>query len=383
MAGLPELAEWLAAGAACSGAAYQIAAARLLGRLAAQPGGRPVSRPPVTLLKPLCGDEPGLEDNLRSFCLQDYPGYQIVLGVHDEADTALPGARRVAEAFPDRDIAIAVGSGRPATGNAKIANLLDMMPYAKHDILLVADSDTSVAPDFLAAFVAALEAPGVGIVTCLYTGHPEPNLWSRLGAMGVNHGFAPSVAVAEALGREDGCYGAAIALRRETLERIGGFGRFRDRLAEDYLLGAAIRELGLRIARAPAWARCRVHESDLGTLVDHEVRWGRTVASIDRAGYAGALVVHNIFWGLLALLLEGGPAGLGVFGLAFIARLWSVRSEERALGLAREPVWLVVTRDLLAMAVHLTALAGRTVRWRGRRMRIGPNGTLHPLGSAE
>lgn len=376
-------ATWILAVVALVGTTYQVVAAYLLKSRPAGPAAGPREHPRVSVLKPLCGDEPGLEDNLRSFCSQTYPDYQIIFGVHEAGDAALPIARRLREEFADRDIAIAVGTGRPDSGNPKVGNLLGMMPLAKHEVLVLSDSDTHADPDCLSAIVTALDGPNVGIATCLYVGRSVGGLWSRLGAMGINHGFLPSVAVAEALGRRDGCYGAVLGLRRETLERIGGFERFQDLLAEDYYLGAAVREIGLKIAVAPSWPSCLIHEPKLGNLFAHEVRWGRTVASIERAGYTASIFTHNIFWALLALAADRAQIGVVVLVLALLGRLWAVRRGERVLGLEGGPAWMVVVRDALSMAVHVTALVGRTVRWRGQRMRIGSNGTLHTVESTD
>lgn len=374
---------WLAAIVALAGTAYRIIAARLLERMMARPVLEPAAHPPVSLLKPLCGVEPGLEDNLRSFCRQAYPEYQIVFGVHDEDDPALPVVRRLCEEFPGRDIAIAIGGGRPSGGNPKISNLLDMMPMAKHEVLVISDSDTLVRPDHLTALVATLERPEVGIATCLYVGRPTGSLWSRLGAMGINHGFVPSVAVAEAVGRKDGCYGAGIALRRGTLERVGGFGRFQELLADDYFLGAAVRQTGLEIAVAPSWPQCCVHETGFRSLMAQEIRWGRTLFSIERVGYVASGITYNLFWAFLAVLADPGQMALTVLGVAFLGRLWAIRNEERILRVKSEPVWLVALRDLLSMAVHIAAVAGQDVSWRNQRLRLGPNGTLHPMESPD
>lgn len=381
MADLADVASWGLAAAALAGTVYQIASAVLVRRfVATPPAGSAAGRPPVTLLKPLCGDEPGLEANLRDFCRQDYPAYQVVFGLHDSADPARAVAERLQAAMPGCDIAVAVGSGPPQSGNPKVANLLDMMPAARHDVLVLSDSDISVGPDYLASVMDTLARPGVGVATCLYCGEAADGLWSRLGAMGINHGFLPSVLVGRALGRTDGCFGATIAVRRDTLAAIGGFESLREQLADDYLLGAAVRAGGQEIGLAHTLPRSVVFEPDLPGLFAHEVRWGRTLASIDRMGYIASAVTQAIPLGLLAT--AANPAMWPVALAALAGRLWAVRGHERALGLPRQPAWLVVARDLLSLAVQVTALAGRTVLWRGQRFRIGPKGTLVPFGES-
>jgi len=398
-----DLLDWGLAVAANAGTMYQLVAAILVGRFAAKaqslarqcPPVSPVVGssvlpaagsdagllPPVSMLKPLCGDEPGLEANLRSFCRQDYPDYQVVFGVHAADDPAMAVAEALRAEMPDR-VSVVVGKGRPDSGNPKIANLIDLLPAARHDVLLLSDSDIKVGPDHLATVVAALMRPGVGVATCLYVGIPDAGLWSRLGAMGVNHGFLPSVLVAQALGRDDGCFGATIALRRATLDSFGGFESLREQLADDYLLGAAVRAQGQRIGLARCLPQTVVHEPDLATLFAHEVRWGRTLASIEGPGYIASLITLPVPFALLGFISGSGFADLATLAAAVIGRMWAVRSEESSLGIEPQPVWQVVARDVLSFAVQVVALAGRTVHWRGKRYRIGRRGTLVPIGES-
>ncbi len=382
MATAAETISWILVAASLAGTAYQVAATVLLRRFVARAAAVPAAFPPVTLLKPLCGDEPGLDANLRSFCRQGYPETQVVFGVHSADDPA----RAVAEAIRAEggDVAVVVGRGRPGAGNPKVANLLEMMPAARHDVLVLSDSDMAVGPDYVATLVAILERPGTGIATCLYVGNPVGGVWSRLGAMGINHGFLPSVLVAEAIGRGDGCFGATIAIRRDTLAAIGGFESLRDQLADDYLLGAAVRARGQKIGLAPCLPRSVVHEPDFASLFAHEVRWGRTLASIDPAGYLASVVTLALpvaLLGLAAAIAGGGGAlpAATALAAAVVGRLRAVRAQAGALDLAPPPAWLVVVRDLLSFAVLATAVSGRTVRWRGRRFRIGRQGILVPF----
>jgi ceramide glucosyltransferase len=282
---------------------------------------------------------------------------------------------------------VVVGRGQPKGGNPKIANLMDMLPAARHEVLVISDSDMHVEPDYLAQVVATLSRPGIGLATCLYVGRPDGGLWSRLGAMGINHGFLPSVMVAEAVGRRDGCFGATLALTRHTLDSVGGLEALREQLADDYLLGAKVRARGQAIGLVRAMPSSVVHEPDLPSLFAHEVRWGRTLACIDRPGYAASVLTLPVPMGLLALAvagMTGGGANSALPGLALAvavaARLWAVRSQARSLGVERQPAWMVVARDVLSFAVQGVALCGRTVRWRGRQFRIGRTGALIPFG---
>ncbi len=191
-------------------------------RFARRPLPTAAEQPPVSVLKPLHGAEPGLYENLRSFVDQDYPAVQVVLGVNDPRDTALDAADTLIRAFPKDDIDLVVDR-RIRGNNQKVSNLENMLPAAHHDLLVLADSDMRVDRRYLAAVTAPLADPRTGVVTCLYKGASTGGLWSDLGALQINFGFLPNALFGEALGVGGGCFGATIALRRATLSRIGGF----------------------------------------------------------------------------------------------------------------------------------------------------------------
>ncbi|HLN22481.1 MAG TPA: bacteriohopanetetrol glucosamine biosynthesis glycosyltransferase HpnI [Patescibacteria group bacterium] len=374
MADLAQGAALALAGLSFGGALYQLAAARLVRRFAAQAPAVPSRRPPVTVLKPLCGAEPGLEGNLRDLCRQDYPRFQVVFGLRDWDDPALPVVHRLSAELPDADLTVVVDP-RPRGCNLKVGNLLSMLSRARHDVLVIADSDVRVPPDYLDDVVAPLADPTVGLVTCLYVGRPNGGVWSRLGALGINHGFLPSALVARALGRRDGCFGATMALSRRVLDAIGGLEPLRDTLADDWSLGAAVRRAGYDIALAARPVDVVVAEPSLRSLWAHEIRWGRTVAAVDRGGYVASVVTQPVALAAVSAAI-GGTAFLPVLALAASMRLWAVRDEERALALPRSPVALVLLRDALSLAVFAVACCGRSVWWRGKRFRIRRDGTM-------
>jgi len=230
---------------AISGSLYALFAAVLLRRFGQKPGNLPPSSPDLTILKPLYGAEPGLEANLASFCDQVYQGQvQLLFGIHspkDPAGTAVAGLKR---RFPDHDIEL-LADGREHGQNPKISNLLNMLPGARYRLIVMADSDIRVGPDYLNQVVSALSAPNVGLVTALYRGFPDAGIWSRLSAASINEHFLPSVLVGLELGLAKPCFGATIALSTDTLQRIGGLGAFVVKLADDYAIGEAVRGLGL------------------------------------------------------------------------------------------------------------------------------------------
>src|SRR5262245_61629064 len=229
------------------GAAYLMFAAILTRKFVdgSPPGLR--SMPGVSLVKPLCGAEPGLQAQLESFCVQDYAGpVQILFGLSDPADPAVGIVRRLIAAYPDRDIALIIDP-REHGANRKISNIINMMTKSRHSLIVLSDSDIRVAPTYLRHVVGALETEGIGLVTCLYRGRPGAGLWSRLSAMSIDHHFLPNALIGLRLGLAQPCFGATMALRAETLSRIGGFEAFSDQLADDYAIGAAVRQLGLEV----------------------------------------------------------------------------------------------------------------------------------------
>ena len=325
--------------------------------------------PPVTILKPLHGDEPLLEEALASACRQDYPGFQIVFGLQDPSDTALPTLQRLRDRFPH--VAMDVVVDRAQHGlNRKIGNLINMMPAARHDILVIADSDMHVAPDYLRRLVAALEQPGTGLVTTLYAGRAaHDGLTGQLGAAHINHAFLPGALLARALGRQD-CLGATMALTRDTLERVGGMNALVDHLADDAVLGQRVLDLGQRITLANTIPATTVPESHTADLFQHELRWARTVKSLVPVGFALSAVQYPLFWAALAVAATGAqPWTILLFTAAWAWRAACARLLERELGIAsRAPIWCLPLRDIMSVAVIVASYRTRRVAWRGQVM---------------
>ncbi len=337
---------------------------------------------PVSVLKPLHGDEPLLEAALASVCRQDYPTWQVVFGVQDPADSSLPVVRRLQAQYQQCDIAVVVDPiehGR----NRKVANLINMLPAAKHNVLVIADSDVHVPPDWLRRLVAALDAPGVGLVTTIYTGLPangrrplapsrkerEAGTVGALGAMQINHYFLPGALLARAMGRED-CLGASMMLRRETLERIGGLPALVDHLADDNVLGRLVQRLGLRVALADTVPATTVPEATLRALWRHELRWARTIRTLVPVQFGASVLQYPLAWAMAIIALTAAaPWSLGWFAVTWAARAAAARGIDRALGLAnRTPLWLLPLRELMSVAVMLASYAGRQVDWRGHTL---------------
>ncbi|WP_096700490.1 bacteriohopanetetrol glucosamine biosynthesis glycosyltransferase HpnI [Magnetospirillum sp. 15-1] len=368
---------------AVAGCLFQVASALLVHRFQRAPKPAATARPPISVMKPLCGAEPGMAENLESCLRQDYPEFQMVFGVADAADPALTVVDGLPRDLPGVTIDT-VADGTRHGLNLKVGNLLNMWPKVRHDLIAIADSDIRVGPRYLDDLAAPFADPKVGVVTCLYVGRPVPGLWSRLGALGINHGFLPGAVLARAIGRKDGCFGATMAVRREVLEKGGGLQSLSQVLADDWVLGRIARDQGLEIALSARPVDITVHEPDLKTLLDHEIRWGRTIAAVDRASYMASVITQPVALAVLAVLAGGGwLPSLAALALAALCRLWAVRVEERALGLPRGGLGLLAVREILSFVVYVVACSGRTVVWRGRQFAVRADGTLDQVEGSQ
>ena len=332
--------------------------------------------PSVTVLKPLHGAEPRLYENLASFCRQTHPRFQIVFGVRRSHDPAIEIVRRLQADFPDLDLDLVLDP-RVHGANYKVSNLMNMLGAAKHEILVIADSDMAVAPTYLSVLATALKDPEIGLVTCLYAGHPLEGIWSKLGAAHISHGFFPAVLVGRLVKGRAGCFGATMGLRRADLEAIGGFHALRNLLADDYFLGAKVQALGKRLHLTGMVIDDHVFEPSLRKLFLHELRWARTIRSIAPLDFAGTLVTHPLAWSLVALAFSLGESwAIGVCAAAFSVRIMTIRVFDHTLGTPRTPTYLIPIRDLLSFVVLAAAYSGRSVAWRDRWFRVDADGQL-------
>ncbi len=330
-------------------------------------------QPPVTLLVPLHGAEPLLEENLRAFADQRYPELQLVFGVARDDDPALPIARAVAAAFPERRIDIDIGEVRSAR-NPKLANVLTMMRHVRHSTLILADSDTRVDADYVRAVTAPLQQPAIGAVTALFAGVPAASFASKIGAMFMNEQFIPSALVDRLFGPLRHCYGPTNAFRAGVLQSIGGFDALSEHLADDFMLGKFVSQRGLRVVISKYVIRTMVSDPTLAALWEHELRWHRTIRSLNPAGYAGMFLTFPVPLALLACAFGGGARPRVVLALAIAARIALQRVAARALGVPPAAVWMIPLRDAFGLAVWARGLSGRDIRWRGAPLQMGDDG---------
>ena len=342
---------------------------------------------PVTVLKPLCGDEPGLYENLASFCDQDHTSFQVLFGVRDARDAAVDVARRVIADFPNVDATLVIDD-RVSVANRKISNVLNMMKEAKHPVLVVADSDVRVDRSYLRDVSAPFRDPQVGAVTCLYRAVPRNHLSNPrerniadLAAMFVEEHFAPSVLVATALGPMDFCLGATMAVSRAALEDIGGFAAVGSYLADDQMLGRLVTERGLQVVLSSHVVATDVAEPDLAALWRHELRWAVTMHAARPLGYSFSFLTYGLVLALGYALVSPSPmTALTLVLIAAGLRLALHYAARRALGSqTADGPWLILPRDILGFAIFTAHFFSNTIRWRDASYRLDRRGQLEAL----
>ena len=337
-------------------------------------GGGPPARAappavPITVLKPLCGPEPGLEHNLATLCVQTHPHYQLVFGARDPRDPAIAVVRRLARRFPALDMQLVIDP-RVHGSNLKVSNLINMMGAARHPWLVLADSDIAVAPDYLERVTMPLRDPGVGIVTCLYHGRAQGGFYARLGALFIDTWFAPSVQDASRAGSSAFAFGATIALRAEVLRAIGGFEALKDRLADDFRLGELTRRLKLATVLSDAWVSTDVTETSLRALYSRERRWMQTIRSLNPAGYAFSFITFTLPMLALGLWLAPTAFNMAVALPGATARLALHWRRPAPTVPAPGHALYAPLRDCLLLLEWLSGFAGATTRWRSHLLPI-------------
>ncbi len=351
--------------------------------------------PPVTILKPLRGVDAGMAEAFASHCRQEYAGeYEILFGVAGLDDPAVALVRQLQDQFPERMIRLIL-CPETVGPNGKVSCLAQLLPHARHDFLLINDSDIRVGPHYLAhilaPFAVADSQRPVGLVTALYRGltHGSESapktatLGSRLEALGISTDFAPAVLTSRWL--ERGLHfglGSTLAVSRTALEAIGGLAPLADYLADDYQLGARIHAAGYRIELANEIVETSVPGWNFSGFLHHQLRWMRTMRESRRAGYAGMVFSCGLAWAFLNLI--AGGCSLPAFALFSVALLLRV---SLALGVGvgilgdsqvLRDLWLLLPRDLLALALWAWSYASDTVEWRGERMLIRNGKIVRP-----
>jgi ceramide glucosyltransferase len=355
--------------------------------------------PDVSILKSLKGLDPGMLDAFRSHCRQNYSGeFELLFGVGSRDDPAAVAVDRLQNEFPERAIRLVECPEQLGT-NGKVSTLVQLARHARHDFLLINDSDIAVGPNYLHGVMARFAPqaqngtnakPVVGMVTALYRGRAHGSILcdglpSRLEALGIATDFQAGVLLSKWI--ERGLHyglGSTLAMRRDALETAGGLLPLVNYLADDYELGARIAQAGYLVELSGEVVETGVPAYGWRGFFDHQLRWLRTVRDARPAGYAGLIFTHGIGWALLNLLASGlSLLSLWLLALSFFLRLaqaMTVGAEVLGDHDVLPNLWLLPVRDVVAMALWVAAFAGDTIVWRGERF-VLRNGRLQRINA--
>ena len=355
--------------------------------------------PMVSVFKPLHGAEPRLEETLESFFLQDYPAFEIVFGCRNSADPALAVVERLRERHPQVATRVVL-SGEPGWPSAKVWSLDKMIATSTAQYLVISDSDILVRPDFLRNVIPPLFSestlsastldPETALVTCLYAGIPAAGLWSHLEALGMSVELPSGVLIADML--EGMCFalGAAIAIRRDALEKIGGIASTAHYYSDDFVLGHRVHAAGYRVLLSHVRVGHVLCGRSCAKTFSTQLRWMQSTRYSRPRGHLGTALTYSVPFGLLGLIAAaalGHPAlGVALLGWSLLNRIaqsavigYGVIGDRRALTLC----WLYPLRDLLGFVVWLASYCGGSqFRWRGELYRFVPGGRIVSLQRA-
>lgn len=339
----------------------------------------PPFQPPVTILKPVYGLERDLKNRLRTACLQDYPSYQVVFCVQNPNDPALGVVREIQAEFGEARVTIALRDVC-AGPNGKVNNLLGGLEMARHDVLVISDSDIRLRPDYLSAIVAPLADESVGGVCTLFKNAGAGRMYEQLELLSINAEFIPSVLFAEVTGASGFCLGPSVATRQSTLRELGGLESFAEYLAEDYEIGRRIWTSGRKMVLVPYVVDAMLDLESWSQWWTHQVYWDQNTRVANPKGFFGTILTRSIPFALLFALLAGGdPVGLAVLAGAVALRLVTTAVILKvALGDAEglKALWLLPVRDVVGLASWFFSYGQRTVTWRDVEYRLTTGGRM-------
>jgi ceramide glucosyltransferase len=341
--------------------------------------------PPVTIFKPVHGQEEQLAANLESFFQQNYPAYEIIFGVRDADDPAAGVAEQIRAHYPQIPSRLVI-SGPPDWPNAKVFSLDKMIAAAANSYFIISDSDVRVAPDFLCNTIPPLLDPKTGLVTCMYRGIPAADFWSRLEALGLSVEMSSGVMVADMMEGMRFALGPAMAVRRDAIDAIGGIAAVADYYSDDFELGNRIWAKQFNVILSHHIVEnVLTSRSPLRTLGD-QLRWMKSTRYSRPAGHAGTGLTYAMPYGILGLVagaaLGNWKVGIALFALAFLNRMiqslvvgWTVVRDPRAV----RDCWLYPARDLFGFAAWMLSYTSGKFYWRGEMYRFGKKGKIAPL----
>lgn len=338
-------------------------------------------RPPISVLKPICGLDIDTYENFKSFCLQDYPEYEIIFCVRDGNDPCVAVVKQIIADFPNVDISLVISDHTIGT-NLKVSNLANAVIQAKHPFLVLADSDISVGSDYLQQVIQPMQQESVGVVTCLY--RPVVRGWvAILEAVGIATEYHTGVLVARKLEGMKFALGPTIVMRKTVLEAIGGFVAIADYLADDFQLGYLPTQIGYQVVLSEYIINHAIATENLTDLIQRQTRWNFCTRFSRPGGYLGLVFTQGIAMSLLFLLATGGS----IFGWSVLLLTWGTRlllAWVIAVWCLQDPIttkflWLVPIRDLVSFILWCYGFVGNTIEWRGRRLKLLQGGKLEVI----
>jgi ceramide glucosyltransferase len=350
-----------------------------------KPSSAPAYLPPVSNLKPIRGVDPEAYENFASLCRQDYPAYELLFCVSSSDDPVVPIIEQLARDFPQREIRIIYGSGRSGS-NDKVAKLARLVSEARHDTLVINDSDVRVAPDYLRTVVAPLRDPKIGAVTCFYASTEDATFTDKLQTVGMMSDFFASIVVARQLDGVKFALGTTIATTRAHLAGFGGYESLENRPADDLLVGRLIAEQGYTIELLPYTVSTVPDYASFSELFHKRLRWMVVMRHMRPCGHFGLLFTHSLPWCVVAVLAHPSAttalAYFGAYALLRAAMMWLVGIH----GLKQRVLWkrmpLIPLWDATAFLLWLTSFTRSSIRWRGGDYHIR-DGQLVPVISAQ
>jgi ceramide glucosyltransferase len=335
-----------------------------------------LSAEPISILKPLAGLDLDLESNLRTFFQQDYPAFEILFAVRDANDPAAEVVARLQRDYPQVSSRLLI-AGEPPYPNAKVHSLARMLAAAANDLVVMSDSDIRVTPDFLRIVASEFQNPKIGVATCPYRAVPGASFWSRLEAAGMNTEFWAGALVARMIEGMRFAVGPTIVARRRVLHSIGGFERFKDYLAEDFVMGKFAAEAGHGVILSSYVVEHHIGSTTLQQNIAHRLRWARSTRRSRPLGYVGQL--FTMLLPLAFLVCLAAPSWWPVLPLAFVVRTFAAYVvSARVLG-ARINWFLLPVEDLISLGFWIAGFFGNTILWRGRRYLLFSDGRFEPI----
>jgi ceramide glucosyltransferase len=329
--------------------------------------------PAVSLLKPVFGLDREAYENYASFCRQDYPEFEILFCVSDDRDPAVPVIEKLIGDFPERPIRLLVGA-EPLGASDKVNKLCRMAREARHEIVIVSDSDVRVDPGFLRAVTAPFRDPQLGGVTCLYRGITDNSLAADLEALGNSADFAPGVLVAGMFGNLDFMLGAVMATTKRRLAEIGGFESLADFFCDDYELGNRIAASGHRVELSTFPVSIVYPHQTLADAFRHQLRWNLSIRYSRPWGHLGLIFAQGLPWAALAAVVAPSRSVAAYYLAAYLVfrtlMALVVAIVGMKDGLALRKLWMLVPRDAFAFIVWVASFFPQRIHWRGREFRV-------------